>query len=109
MSSIYANVYYNPEKHELEPVAEIDYSSGSYEFDLRVVWRHKPTNKLYTGRDSGCSCPCPFEDVNRLEDLEEFDFLKLAGEARDQIGTGGYYAADGDHIAAFIAKIARLS
>jgi hypothetical protein len=56
-----ANVYYNPEAHDLVPVAEIDHSSGSYEFDIRVVWRHKD-GRFLTARDSGCSCPTPFGD-----------------------------------------------
>jgi hypothetical protein len=49
------NIYYNPEKFGLEIVGEVDFSSGYYEFDLRVVWRKKGTKILLTARDSGCS------------------------------------------------------
>ena len=57
-----SDVYYSPEKHGLKPVFETDYSSESYEFDLRVIWLHEESGRYYTARDSGCSCPCPFED-----------------------------------------------
>ena len=46
------NVYYNPEKHGLTPVAEYEYSSGMYEFDTRVIWRHQASGALYMARDS---------------------------------------------------------
>ena len=77
------NVYYNPEKHELEPLLEWDYSDGKYCFDKRVVWRHKPTGKLYTARDRGCSCPSPFEDYNGVADLSEFNADVLIEEIRE--------------------------
>jgi len=48
------NIYYNPEKFGLKVVAEIDYSSGCYQFDLRIVWEDNNGN-LLTARDSGCS------------------------------------------------------
>jgi len=54
------NVYYNPDKFGLTPVGEVEWSSGSYEFDMTVVWR-KPDGSLVYGEDSGCSCPSPFE------------------------------------------------
>lgn len=31
------NIYYDPEKFGLTTVGEIDWSTGSYEFDLTVV------------------------------------------------------------------------
>ncbi len=69
----------------LEQVAEIDYSDGCYQFDYRIVWWHPETRKLYTGRDSGCSCPSPFEDYFKLEDLDELtDMLALREEARSE-------------------------
>lgn len=83
------SIYYAPEKYELIPVAEIDYSSGSYEFDLRVVWRHDLTKTLLTARDSGCSCPSPFDeyDVTRLDVM---DFKKLERELEQELRDGGY-------------------
>lgn len=62
-----SNVYYSPEDFDLEPVGDIEYSSGHYEFDTRVVW-HKG-GQLYTARDSGCSCPVPFEDYTSIASL----------------------------------------
>ena len=67
------NVHSNPEKFDLVVVDEIDYSSGSYEFDYRTVWKHTITGKVYTARDSGCSCPSPFQDYTSLADLAEVE------------------------------------
>lgn len=76
------NVYYEPEAFGLKPVAEIDYSSGSYEFDIRVVWLHEASGAFYTARDSGCSCPMPFEGFRGLPDLERLDIAALREEVR---------------------------
>jgi hypothetical protein len=54
------NVYYDPEKFGLKTVGEVEMSSGSYEFDLIVVWQDS-TGRYLWGLDSGCSCPAPFE------------------------------------------------
>ena len=48
------NIYYSPEKFGLTQIASIDYSTGSYEFDDRIVWQDA-SGKLWTDRDSGCS------------------------------------------------------
>lgn len=64
------NFYDSPEKSGLEIVAELEFGELSYSFDTRVVWRHKDTGTLYTARDSGCSCPAPFENYNTLADLD---------------------------------------
>lgn len=79
------DVYYQPEKLGLKPVAEIDYSSRSYEFDLRVVWLHELTQKLYTARDSGCSCPSPFEDYTCIDSLKEVNLVELETEAQEEL------------------------
>lgn len=79
-----ANVYYEPEKHGLEVVAEIDFSDRSYQFDTRVVWRHKETGVLYTGRDAGCSCPSPFEDYHDLASLEVVNLESLRQEVESE-------------------------
>jgi hypothetical protein len=100
------DVYYQPEAFDLEPVCEIDYSDGSYQFDLRVIWRHKPTGKLYTGRDSGCSCPSPFEDFTNIEDLDPFDADFLVNEATKEAGES-YYG--GDDTRQFIDQVRRLA
>jgi hypothetical protein len=63
------NVYYSPEKLGLTKVDEADLDNEPYQFNIRAVWRHT-SGVLYTAKDSGCSCPSPFEDYNRLEDLD---------------------------------------
>lgn len=88
MSGYESNVYYHPEKHGLKPIAEFEYSSGSYEFDTRVIWRHT-SGQLYMARDSGCSCPTPFEDYQGVTDLEPFDLSVIERELRDE-STGDY-------------------
>lgn len=80
-----ADVYYQPEKFDLVPVAEVDYSDGNYQFDFRAVWKHEPSGRLYTARDSGCSCPSPFEDYTKLEDLDELDLALLEKEVQGEL------------------------
>lgn len=75
--------YYNPEKHGLEVVAEIDYSDGCFCFDLRVVWRDLKTGRLLSGRDSGCSCPSPF-DQHKIEDLQEVTTMSWLKEEYEE-------------------------
>lgn len=94
------NVYYSPEKFDLEPVDEIEYSSGSYEFDTRVVWSHRPTGRLLTARDSGCSCPTPFEDYT-LESLEVVNLAELTREVNDD----GYNYATAEQKSRFLSNV----
>jgi hypothetical protein len=80
------NVYYDPEKFGLEVVAEHDFSPGSYEFDLRVVWRREHDGALLTARDGGCSCPTQFEDYGLGGDrkLEPLVLADLQDEFREE-------------------------
>lgn len=75
------DVYHQPEAFGLQPVAEIDYSDGNYVFDTRAVWKHEASGNLYTARDSGCSCPSPFEDYTSIDSLEPADVEELRREA----------------------------
>lgn len=79
-----SNIYYNPEHFGLEIVAEIEYSSGSYEFDTRVVWKQKSSRKCFTARDSGCSCPTPFEDYH-MGNIEPLNFQALRQEVNGEL------------------------
>ena len=78
------NLYYYPEKSGLEIVAQVDYSSGNYEFDYRVVWRNLETKMLLTARDEGRSCPTPFEEFF-LESLEPVNLDELRREVMEQV------------------------
>lgn len=90
--------YYSPEKHGLEVVGSVDYLSGSYEFDLLVVWKDAE-GQLYYDTDSGCSCPSPFEGVRR-DDLTKATkheavaaILKRLDEVKNQ-GWGFYQSTE---------------
>jgi hypothetical protein len=96
-------VYNSPENLGLEVVAEHEFCDD-YGFDLRVIWRHLETGVLYTAHDSGCSCPPPFEDYRKLEDLERVDFDELLEEALDaQRSNHRHYGAE-----AWIAELRQL-
>jgi hypothetical protein len=87
------NPYYYPEKSGLEKVAELDFSSGIYEFDLTVVWTHGDEKKFYWASDSGCSCPSPFEDFHEFEQLQSGGFKQIRDELTrrfDGEGWGNY-------------------
>ena len=64
-----ANPYYSPEKCGLEILAEAEDRNMSYEFDKLVVWIDLESGNLYAARDSGCSCPSPFEGYTELGDM----------------------------------------
>lgn len=101
------NVYYNPEQFGLEQVAQIDYSDGCYCFDYRVVWRHTETRTLYSARDSGCSCPTPFEDFHKIEDLQEFGNGEwIIREAKEEASGDWYH---GDPADSFIRAVGDLA
>ena len=83
------NIYSEPEYFGLEQVAEIEYSSGSYEFDTRVVWKVKGAFIFYTARDSGCSCPTPFERLT-MANIDRLDFNTLKREVMYELSGGEY-------------------
>lgn len=57
-----------PQAYGLTLVARMDYSKESYSFDYRLVWVDE-SGRLWTARDSGCSCPTPF-DPDTLKELD---------------------------------------
>lgn len=81
------NLYYNPEAANLKTIGELDRSGGSYEYDTFVVWKHSD-GRIFCAEDSGCSCPTPFGDFTRLEDLtlvdSESQLRYLLGEWRGE-------------------------
>lgn len=72
-------MYYDPAKFGLEPVGEIEWSSGSYESALTVVWKRISDGRLVYAEDSGCSCPSPFEDTG----IEDLTILRKRGGLED--------------------------
>lgn len=100
------NIYYNPEAYGLEIVAEIEYSSGSYEFDTRVVWKEKKAKKYWTMRDSGCSCPTPFEDYN-LGNIDKLDKRAIRAEVQEELAHD-YRHVDAATAQEFLEKIRAL-
>jgi hypothetical protein len=77
------NVYYDPEKFDLTVVGDIEMYEPDYSFDTLVVWRHTKTDELYWARDSGCSCPTPFEDFRGLADLTKITSVTMDDFTRE--------------------------
>lgn len=63
------NLYYDDNALGLEKVGEFDVREPDYSFDIFGVWRDPLTGDFYTATDSGCSCPTPFEDITKREDM----------------------------------------
>ena len=68
MSTWDNNPYYGENNDGLQVVASIELYEEDYQFDIAAVFYKD--HKFYTGMDSGCSCPTPFEDFNSLEDFD---------------------------------------
>lgn len=98
-----SNIYYNPEEFGLVVVAEIEYSPGSHRFDTRVVWKEKDGRKKFTARDSGCSCPTPFEDYH-LGNIEPFNFQALYQEVNGEL-SNDYKNITPEQAQEFLAKV----
>lgn len=65
------NIYSNPEKFGLRLVDSGD-RADSYEFDIFAVFRNIESGQLSWTKDSGCSCPTPFEE-HGVDDLTSFE------------------------------------
>jgi hypothetical protein len=73
------SLYYDPEKFGLTVIGEIEWSSGSYEYDMTVVWRRTSDGVFVYAEDSGCSCPSPFEN----QGVEDLTVLRKRGGLED--------------------------
>jgi hypothetical protein len=64
------NPYYNPNDLGLKMLS-FDQDGLSYEFNTICFWKNDK-NKVFFAKDSGCSCPIPFEDYagETREDVE---------------------------------------
>lgn len=71
------NIYYNPEDYGLEIIESLADEDLSYEFDIFLIFRDKKSKKLYYAQDSGCSCPSPFEDYGKIDDLSKLNITSL--------------------------------
>lgn len=58
-------IYMNPEAFGLELVGSVDWTDEPYQFDMTAVWRDPDTGALFYADDAGCSCPLPFEGLDR--------------------------------------------
>jgi hypothetical protein len=99
--SEYGDVYYSPEKFGLTNVDEIELDNESYQFNIRAVWKHVD-GRLYTARDSGCSCPSPFENYTSLDDLDEIRVQQQVDEIKGEVEDS---AATRDKKDAFVEKL----
>lgn len=87
------SIYYTPEEFGLRTIAEIELSSGSWEFDLVVVWRDAEGRWLVAD-DSGCSCPTPFEAVV-VENIPRLDSAhEVLAVARDRFDMARKWGTD---------------
>lgn len=90
---IYVNPYYNPSDLKLEQLSFED-PGACYSFDTLAFWTTED-GRVFTARDSGCSCPTPFEDYcgttqdEVLAKLERVGSLEQAEAAFDSWGLLG--------------------
>ena len=61
-------MYYNPERYGLTVIGEVSWHLPSYDFDFTLVLADEE-GTLWWSRDSGCSCPAPFEDHKFPDDF----------------------------------------
>lgn len=99
-----ANPYYDPDKFDLETIGEIDWSSGSYEFDLTVVWRRKFDGRFVTADDAGCSCPVPFEGTG----CEDLRLIGSLAEFQRELGLRGAENSDGHRTVEIAGLVERM-
>ncbi len=89
-----SNIYDNPEHFGLSIFGDVEYSSGCWEFDTLVIWEDEQGG-LWWARDSGCSCPIPFEHENR-ETIRPIRSVEDAAKAFDYDGYSGNPRAAAD-------------
>lgn len=57
------SLYYGHDKPiGITSLGELDDPEADYSFDILFVFKDDASNRVFYGRDSGCSCPSPFED-----------------------------------------------
>lgn len=61
------DIYSQPEAFGLTIVGKLNDKNLSYEFNMLLVFEHAD-GRVFYARDSGCSCPSPFERFTSLND-----------------------------------------
>lgn len=90
------NLYYDPEHFGLTVIGELNDPEASWSFDTFVVWKHEETGTIYWARDSGCSCPSPFDIYTSLgtatKVISMHDFIDAVKEYFDSVApySGNY-------------------
>ncbi len=103
------NVYYNPETYGLTIIGEVSWSEPPYGFDFTLVLMDEK-GKLWWGRDSGCSCPEPFENHEFPNDFlsgtldELIASLYLVLKAEDAFCTEEEYEYSSNQIARIVEQ-----
>lgn len=72
------NIYSEPKDFGFEMFDEINDDHASYSFDDFVIFKRILDGALFYAQDSGCSCPCPFEnttvgDLIAINDLKQLE------------------------------------
>jgi hypothetical protein len=80
---------------ELEFVEDIEWDDEPYQFRMTKVLR-APDGTYFTADDSGCSCPCPFEDTKWPDD---YDGPYTAHQLADELNTAAVGAVESARMA----------
>lgn len=100
----FSNLYSNPKAAGFRLVDTLGFTDQSYSYDFRAVWEDVKTGVLYTKRESGCSCPMPFEYVTSLSDMERVRGLaQFKDEYREAVKRD--YSPSAVEFNAFVAKV----
>ena len=105
------DVYYNPQNFGLTVMGDVNWEYEDYSFDFTAVWKHE-NGSFYMGRDSGCSCPSPFEYVDSLDKLNGplsvWEVItELNSTVESEFGDPEYINAE--NYASVIAQVGELS
>lgn len=88
-----ANIYYEPEKFDLELVGRVNLAECGDEYELVAVWRDN-AGQLYMASNSGCPCCTdPFQDYERT-DLQPVNVEELERHLYAEAETHDYPEVD---------------
>lgn len=84
MGYYHPDIYNQPEAFGLTLLGEVNWYDLAYEFDFSIVLVDKD-GFFYLERDSGCSCPSPFEGYTNLEELSKMTRSEVIAELQDTL------------------------